>query len=369
MTLTNYWWLLIWVFIAGAFFTILFPKQREIVLGKQEERWRVFPAILLVLPYIIWAGFRTDAFGDTIAYRRGFQNAPSQLGQLTEYLATITKDKGYSVFSVLIKCIIGNSDILFFLIIASIQLGCIVYVCRKYSCNYWMSIFLFIASTEYVGWMHNGIRQFLAITLIFAATDFLVEKKYISMIMVILIAATFHASALFMIPIIFIVQGKAWNKKTILCILACILALFFVDRFTDILDSALSSTQYSGMVTDWQEWEDDGTNPIRVFIYSIPMLLSVVGYKYIKYEENPIVHIATNFSVLACGIGLISMVTSGIFLGRMIEYASIYSLLLLLPWEIENFFTPKSSQIVYGAMIVGYVAFFYYQMHFSWGLL
>lgn len=369
MTLTNYWWLLIWLFTGGILLAVFCPRRRECVCGEMKERWDTIPAVILVIPYIIWAGFRTDAFGDTTAYRRGFQNAPSQLGQLTEYLATITKDKGYSVFSVLIKCIIGNSDILFFLIIASIQLGCIVYVCRKYSCNYWMSIFLFIASTEYMGWMHNGIRQFLAITLIFAATDFLVEKKYLSMIVVILIAATFHASALFMIPVIFIVQGKAWNKKTILCILACILALFFVDQFTNILDSALSSTQYSGMVTDWQEWEDDGTNPIRVFIYSIPMILSIVGYKYIKYEENPIVHIATNFSVLACGIGLISMVTSGIFLGRMIEYASIYSLLLLLPWEIENFFTPKSSQIVSGVMIVGYIAFFYYQMHFSWGLL
>ena len=369
MTLTNYWWLLIWLFTGGILLAVFCPRRRECVCGEMKERWDTIPAVILVIPYFIWAGFRTDAFGDTTAYRRGFQNAPSQLGQLTEYLATITKDKGYSVFSVLIKCIIGNSDILFFLIIASIQLGCIVYVCRKYSCNYWMSIFLFIASTEYMGWMHNGIRQFLAITLIFAATDFLVEKKYLSMIVVILIAATFHASALFMIPVIFIVQGKAWNKKTMLCILACILALFFVDQFTNILDSALSSTQYSGMVTDWQEWEDDGTNPIRVFIYSIPMILSIVGYKYIKYEENPIVHIATNFSVLACGIGLISMVTSGIFLGRMIEYASIYSLLLLLPWEIENFFTPKSSQIVSGVMIVGYIAFFYYQMHFSWGLL
>lgn len=369
MALSNYWWLLIWVFVGGGFLAVIFPKTNEVVLGKRKICWSVPAAILLVIPYIVWAGFRTDYFGDTGAYRKAFLDAPSRLSQLPEYLTTITKDKGFSVLTVLLKCIIGNSDAIFFLLVAAFQLCCIVWVCRKYSCNYWMSIFLFIASTEYIGWMHNGIRQFIAITLIFAATDLLVEKKYLPMIGVIIIAATFHASALFMIPVIFIVQGRAWNKKTIVCILACILALFFVDQFTDILDSALSSTQYSGMVTDWQEWEDDGTNPIRVFIYSIPMLLSIVGYKYIKYEEDPLVHIATNFSALTCGIALISMVTSGVFLGRMIEYASIYSLLLLLPWEVENFFTPKSSQMVSGVMIVGYIAFFYYQMHFSWGLL
>lgn len=66
--------------------------------------------------------------------------------------------------------------------------------------------------------------------------------------------------------------GKAWNKKSVLCILGCILILIFVNRFTDGMNDALSNTQYSNMVTDWKEWEDNGTNPIRVFVYSIPMI-------------------------------------------------------------------------------------------------
>lgn len=253
MTLTNYWWLLIWMFTSGVFLACLFPKRRELVCGEVKERWEVVPAVLLVVPYIIWAGFRTNGFGDTGSYRTTFLDAPSQLGQLPEYLETISKDKGFSVLIVVLKGIIGNSDILFFTIIAAIQLLCIVYICRRYSCNYWLSIFLFIASTDYMGWIHNGMRQFLAITIIFAATDLLLKKKYVPLIAVILVASTFHASALFMLLVIFIVQGKAWNKKSIICILACIAVLFFVDRFTDILDSVLSATQYSGMVSDWEE--------------------------------------------------------------------------------------------------------------------
>ena len=35
---------------------------------------------------------------------------------------------------------------------------------------------------------------------------------------IILLGATFHASAASMVPIIFIVAGKAWNKKSVLCI-------------------------------------------------------------------------------------------------------------------------------------------------------
>ncbi len=369
MTLTNYWWLLIWIFVGGTFLNYFFPKRYEMVMGRREERWNAFPAIALVVPYIIWAGFRTNEYGDTSAYRSAFLNAPSQLGQLLEYLATITKDKGFSVLTVVMKTIIGNSDVLFFIIIAAVQILCIVYVCRKYSCDYWFSVFFFIASTDYMGFVHNGMRQFLSITMIFAATELLLKKKYIRLIVVILVASTFHASALFMLPVIFIVQGKAWNKKSVLCIVVCIIILFFVDRFTDILDSALLATQYSGMVSDWQEWQDDGTNPIRVLVYSIPMLLSLVGYKQIKAADDKLINISVNFSILASGVALISMATSGIFIGRMVETVYLLPLLILLPWEIKNIFMVDSSRLVSLSAVVGYIAFFYYQMHFAWGLL
>lgn len=123
-----------------------------------------------------------------------------------------------------------------------------------------------------MSWCQNGIRQFLAIAIIMAGFPLLLKRKYVSLTVIILLGATFHASALLMVPIIFIVQGKAWNKKSVLCILGCILILIFVNRFTDGMNDALSNTQYSNMVTDWKEWEDNGTNPIRVFVYSIPMI-------------------------------------------------------------------------------------------------
>lgn len=64
MTLTNYWWLLIWVFVGGGALAVSMPKRQEFVLGKKEERWRLLPAFLVMLPYIIWAEFRSNSFGD-----------------------------------------------------------------------------------------------------------------------------------------------------------------------------------------------------------------------------------------------------------------------------------------------------------------
>ena len=38
MTLTNYWWLLIWVFVGGLILSVYIPKYHEVVLGKMETR-------------------------------------------------------------------------------------------------------------------------------------------------------------------------------------------------------------------------------------------------------------------------------------------------------------------------------------------
>lgn len=66
MTLTNYWWLLIWLFGAGAFCMYVFPKQKEYILGKIEYRWSWTATIILTLPYVIWSGFRHNFFGDSL---------------------------------------------------------------------------------------------------------------------------------------------------------------------------------------------------------------------------------------------------------------------------------------------------------------
>lgn len=369
MTLTNYWWLLIWVALGGGLLSIAIPRQQMNVLGKIEYRWSTLAVTILILPLILWCSLRTNSMiGDTAAYRSSFFAMPTSISEWPAYLEGVSKDKGFSIFSLFIKSLIGNSDVIYFFIIAAIQMGIVAWLYRKYSCNFLYSLFVFVASTDYISWMNNGIRQFLAVVIILSATSLFLKKKYVPAVIIICIAATMHASALLMIPIVFIVQGKAWNKKTVLLILASIAVLFAVDQFTDILDIALADTQYSSMVSDWTEWQDDGTNPLRVLVYSLPAIISLVGLKYIREADDPMINFAANASVVTAGLYLISMVTSGIFMGRLPIYTSLYSMGILLPWEIENIFTKDSAKIVYIVSVIGFAFFFYYQMH-GWGML
>jgi transmembrane protein EpsG len=367
-TLNNYWWLLIWLFTGGIFLAYVFPKKYEVVCGKQVRRWRMGPAIALALPYVLWAGWRSDV-GDTYAYRRTFANMPLDMAKWAEYLATQTKDTGFSVLSLFIKTFAKDSVVIYFLVLAAFQIGCMVVLFRKYSCNYWMSIFVFIATGDYISWNFNGIRQFTAVMLIYITTDWLLEKKYIRVILMILLASTIHGSALLMIPIVFLIPGKAWNKWMMLGLFASVLSLIYVNQFTDILDSLLTDTQYTSMVTDWKEWEDDGMNPLRVLLYAVPSILSILGLKHIKSEDDPVINLCVNASVVSTAFSIIAMGTSSIFMRRLPIYVSLYANSILLPWEVENIFVPDLSKAVKVGSMLCYLVFFYYQMHFAWGML
>lgn len=151
----------------------------------------------------------------------------------------------------------------------------------------------------------------------------MLKKKWIPLIITILFAATIHGSALLMLPIVFIVQGKAWNKKTIGFIAVCIVVLAFTDQFTNILDTLLSDTQYTNVVSDWQGLNDDGTNIIRVLVYSIPMILAFIGRKWLEIEDDSVMNLCTNMSIVTSGLYLVSAVTSGVFLGRLPIFTSL----------------------------------------------
>ena len=367
--MSQYILILIWLAVVFFLSRSLNVQRKEYVLGKQVTRVSVGFAIFAMIPLIYWTITRPLSFGDSDAYVRMFAALPNTLSELPSYIAGVDRDKGFSVLSILIKCVVGERYELFFAVIALIQGLSVALVFRKYSSNFVLALFLFVATTDYLSWMHNGVRQFTAVTLIFAATELMLKKKYVSLIVVILLASTIHGSALLMIPIVFIVQGRAWNRKAFLAIIAFATAIVFVDQFTDLLDTLLTDTQYTNVVSDWQAGNDDGTNPLRALVYSIPTILSIIGIKFIKYEKDPVIDLACNMGVLSTLLYCLSVVTSGIFIGRLPIFCSMYAMGILMPWELDNMFTEQSSRLLKLGMIVCFLAFYYYQVHLTWGLI
>ena len=350
----------VWAFILAVYGLRKPSVEVNISVYNNQTPWLL--AILAFLPVVLISCFRGSVF-DTSAYIGAFENMPENWKEINTYMQSVKKDKGFYWLSCWIKAFITHKPTVYLSIIAVFQGISLLVFFRKYSCRYLVSSFLFIASAEYISWMHNGLRQFTAVTIVLFATPFILKRRYLPAIAIIMLASTIHQSALIMIPFMLVSMGRAWNSRTLLFIVGVILAIVFVDRFTNLMDDALVNTQYAGVVENFKS----GTNLLRVLIYSWPAVFSFLGRKVIRYEDNTLINFCTNMSIITAGVYFISSVTSGIYVGRLPIYASLYGY-VLLPWEIDNLFNPKSEELLYIGMFIAYTVFYYYQMHNSWGL-
>lgn len=359
-------WYLFVLLVAVAWFASIAGQTYTVEIhGRTEKRYGWVPVLIIIIPMIVAAAMRSPTIGDTSAYIGFFRNTTASLSAIPEVLAREGKDKGFSIFNILIKMIIGDHYQVYFGIIAAICLFCVAYVYRRYSCNFVMSMFLFLASSDYLQWTHNGMRQFVAVCIVFAATKLLLKKKYWLYIPIVLVASTIHATALLMIPVCFIVQGKAWNVRSVLFTIATLVAINFSGALSDLIVDFMSDSQYSNEVGQFLETE--GTNILRVVVFAIPPILALVFKKYVDAARHPVLDLSVNMSIISMGAYIISAVTSGIFIGRIPIYFSLYNY-ILLPWLVENAFDKRSQKLVYGVIVVCYMVFYCYQTSTVWGL-
>lgn len=69
---------------------------------------------------------------------------------------------------------------------------------------YWMSVFIFTFSTSFMLVGASMMRQFLALCITIIAVEFIVKKRWIISILIVILAALFHTSALIFLPICFL---------------------------------------------------------------------------------------------------------------------------------------------------------------------
>lgn len=335
--------------------------------GVVEKRYGWIAAFAIIIPLVYLAGTRGNpVWGDTVAYRVAFNELPTSLSELSDYFTDSSKDKGFTVFSVIIKSVFGENSTIYFTIIAALCIFCVIATYKNYSCNFIMSAFLFVVSADYVQWTYNGIRQFIPVAILFACAGLIAKKKYIPVIVLILLLSTIHATALIMIPMIFVVQGEPFNKRTLAFLVVIILSIGFIGQFTDIITNIMENTQYSGEVDQFLSTE--GTSVQRVLVYSVPAVLALVLRKRIAAQNNNLLNISANMAIAACGVYVLSAFSSGLFLGRLPIYFSLYNY-ILLPWEIEYTFTKRSASLVYIITILLYMVYYIYQTTYVWGLI
>lgn len=357
-----YIFMLGWVIIWGIMSQI---AARQVCVGNEvyKKRVNLFMAFVTFSVIIFFAGLRSGV-EDTWTYIETFKGYPLWPDAYEFITDPSAREPGFRIFSVLIKTYISQDYQVWLFIIASISGICIMYPLYKYSCNYGMSVFLFMVSCQFI-WLLNGMRQFLVAAILFACTPLILNKKPISYIIIVLILSTFHKSALIMIPAYFIVDSEPWSKRTMLFIACIILAMVFTSQFTGLLDTVVENSDYASSMNEFKD-TDDGTNPIRILVESVPIIIAFLYRDRIKDKLTSVIKISINMSLISSGLYIISKIArSGVMLGRLPIYFSLYNL-ILLPWLIKFVFENNEKRLMNFMMIIGYCSFFYYQMVVTW---
>ncbi|MBQ2661096.1 MAG: EpsG family protein [Clostridia bacterium] len=335
-------------------------SPRKIRIGNRTEERTTFARAAFFFVFVtFFAGLR-GVIADTTTYIGMFKAWPDEIALLD--IDAIEKDKGFTILSVIFKQFISKDPQAWLMAIAIITMLGIVIPIYKHSPAFGFSAFLFIATTDFT-WLFNGMRQFIAVAVIFLAMDFIVDKKFIKYAIIVVLMSFIHGSAILMLPIYFIVQGKPWSTRMWISIIACVVGIFAFDSLMPTFGDMLSETQYDGYI-DYMS-EDGGGSIIRALVALVP-----VGFAFYKRKEIAIINdkrinLAINMSVFNFFCVLLASLSSGIFMGRLNIYFEVYNL-ILLPWIIKKVFHGQTRQMMTVACVGAYIIWFYYQMVLTW---
>lgn len=311
-------------------------------------------AFLSMAPIIFFIGLRS-AGADTEAYILMFESLPVGIDEILHVLSNHQGEFTFDVLGIVIKTYISSDFHVYLFIIALISGWCIAKTLRSYSAFFTLSMLLFMLSGTFT-WMINGIRQFLVASIAFAFFPILLRKHYIAYFILILFLSTIHTSSIILISALFLATGEPWNKRTLFVILLSVLSIVFISNVVGLMSTALENTQYANATQQFAS--DDGMNPIRAFINSVPALLAFYYREKIKLIASPVINLCINMSILGASVSWIAVVTSGILIGRLPVYFTLYNL-ILLPWIILVC-TEKYRLPVAAIALLSYIFYFFY---------
>lgn len=329
------------IYYSGLILTICIVRMLTYNLKNKKKSQLLF-CVITCLIVSLFQGFRSFSVGtDLTSYIPSYEIIGEQIHNI-ENLNFLNYEPGYVIYNKLLY-LLGFDKRGFLIITAMIIQIPIFYTIYKYSKNPFFSILIYFAFANFII-TFSGLRQSIAMALCFFAYSFIKEKKIIHFMLNILVAATFHTSALFCM-ILYPLYYVKLDRKKIFWML-CFLVVVFILKNKII---QLANTMYYGDTK-----EIISTNAYTMFImYTVLLLISYsincLDSKYMGLR---------NFLFLLCLIYAMAPV-SNIFT-RLGYPISLY-LTLFIPKIIENIEVKPSNTVKYivcYAICIG--CFFYF---------
>ena len=263
-------------------------------------------------------------------------------------LFNIDFEIGFKLFTKFISFMTSNFRI-YIAIISIISMVGIYYYIKNYSNNYFASIFLFI-TFDYFIYYTCTLRQCIAISILLCSLYFLKKENILCYILSVLLACSFHKTALVFLALP-IIKKITFTPKILISYIGTCLALFIIKKPMLEIITKLIYNRY----IDYQDTSGTGYMML-LLIFSIILFICFFNKKFdINKKENKtfvgMLLLALPFQILSTTQGLVA---------RIVLYFT-YSLIVLIPNNIEVM-DNKYKRILYSLFYISLFLFYTYQI-------
>lgn len=323
-----------------------------------EQRINKYALFIICIPMIFFLGLRSNV-GDTIGYINSFNRVS------TEFNLNSLDDRayGFSILQKFCKAYLFDDASIWLLLIFLISIIPIIIILSKHSPSILISFFVFFASTEFI-FLINGSRQFIAVSICFYAFKYLINKNPVKYYAFVLIAMSFHMTAIIMLIAYPIANMKPFKGKIFIFIILAITLTLYSDEFLVFInDNFVGESVYGHYMIGLTETE--GVNIFRVLTQWVPVAIAYAYRKKIYEIDDRCTNICVNLSLINAFVFTFASTVGGNLTGRMAEYFTIYNL-LLYPILFVRCVSKRTKQWLLPVFAIMYIAFFIFQMEIAW---
>lgn len=223
---------------------------------------------------------------------------------------------------------------------------------------YWFSVLIFTLNTGYMLVFGSMMRQFLAMCIFILAVDFIINRRWIISILIVLFASLFHTSALVLLPFSFFgYLNISLTKKKALMWLGVYLLLYFaaVELLGDYFFNFLRLAQFERYEVYIGGEKGGADTGLGIIFYMILYAFLLFHQKYQSKNMKII------FMLFAISVFFYVFADIAPMIGRLGYYFSIFSI-ICYPWlfkVIKNDVTKYSLMIAYlVVMAKSFIGFF-----------
>lgn len=242
---------------------------------------------------------------------------------------------------------IRNDPAIMFGLVSAATIGLIVWTFYRSTQAFAMAILLFVITSNWQG-TFNGIRQFVAVAILFAGHSFIINRHPKRWLLVVLLATLFHVSALIMFALYWMPRRRLTVMQIVLLLTISLIGLNAYGLFASLGDEVRGTGYVSG------GYFVESISPLRIAVALAPIIIFALLTNKDALQPREFFYI----NVMFLNFALLLIALNSAYLARYAMYTGIYAC-IGIP-ALINMDRKSMRDLLYLATVAFYIVFWYY---------